>query len=151
MSESRRELTEEERPVLAVEEVKARQIFGGHVVWLDGEWQIVKAGGTQEGRTELLDERGEMVFDGPSDELVLRRVVPVSSEPCVAGLVGALLGCQWGSDIAHPDDLLPCSERAVQIVVLHDGPRKMAFKLCARHRDLALAESTAREGDSDAA
>jgi hypothetical protein len=34
----------------------------------------------------------------------------------------------------------------VQIVVLHDGPREMAVKLCAKHRDRILQETTPREG-----
>lgn len=56
-----------------VEEIKAREVFGGDVVWLDGEWQTVKAGGTKEGRTELYDRDGLLIFDGIQDELFLRR------------------------------------------------------------------------------
>lgn len=32
--------------------------------------------------------------------------------------------------------------RAVQIVVLHHGEHELAVKLCARHRDLILANTT---------
>lgn len=61
-------------------------------------------------------------------------------------LVDELLGCQWGpGSIQHRDDLLPCDRAAVQVVVLHDGPKTMSFKLCEKHRDIVMNESTPRE------
>jgi hypothetical protein len=60
------------------------------------------------------------------------------------GLIQELLGCQWGRGIARADDLEPCSQRAVQIVVLHQGEHQVSLKLCARHRDIVLEESTPR-------
>lgn len=65
----------------------------------------------------------------------------------MGGLIQELLGCQWGRGVSRDDDAQPCGERAVQIVVLHDGPSERAFKLCARHRDVVLSESTPREDD----
>lgn len=65
--------------------------------------------------------------------------------PGAAETMHALLGCEFGhGGIAHRDDAKPCVEAAVQIVALHDGPREMHFKLCARHRELVLTESTPR-------
>jgi hypothetical protein len=56
-----------------------------------------------------------------------------------------LLGCEWGRrGVSTVDDQLPCRDRAVQIVVLHDGPFEMAFRFCATHRDRVLAETTPR-------
>lgn len=70
----------------------------------------------------------------------MKREVPGASEA-----VHDLLGCAFGHGmIAHRDDMEPCDEAAVQIVALHDGPREMHFKLCGRHRDLILSESTPR-------
>lgn len=56
-----------------------------------------------------------------------------------------LLGCQWGRDIATKDDSEPCSEQAVQIVVLHAGEHERGFKLCERHRDRILNETQLHE------
>lgn len=69
---------------------------------------------------------------------------PCHHQPSLGGLVKELLGCQWGRGISHPDDLLPCNEQAVQIVVLHDGDAEVGFKFCAKHRDLVLRETEAR-------
>lgn len=66
----------------------------------------------------------------------------MAAEQTVSGVVQELLGCAWGRHIALPDDREPCPEQAVQIVVLHDGPEERELKLCARHRDLVLAETT---------
>jgi hypothetical protein len=59
-------------------------------------------------------------------------------------LLHALLGCEWGRTIgiATLGDGQHCAERAVQIVVLHDGPWERPFKLCAAHRDRVLSETT---------
>jgi hypothetical protein len=62
--------------------------------------------------------------------------------PLAGRAIHRLLGCEFGRAISRPGDELPCEEAAVQIVVLHDGPRAAEFKLCARHRDLVLSEST---------
>ena len=62
----------------------------------------------------------------------------------VQGMIEAMLDCEWGISISRPDDPLPCHEKAVQFVVLHDGPHSEGFKLCARHYDLVLDESTPR-------
>jgi hypothetical protein len=65
-----------------------------------------------------------------------------NTEQSVSGMVQELLGCAWGRHIALPDDREPCQDQAVQIVVLHDGPKVRALELCARHRDLVLAGTT---------
>lgn len=44
-----------------------------------------------------------------------------------------LIGCSWGRTISLPDDRVPCPERAVQIVVLHEGPKEYEVRLCPRH------------------
>lgn len=65
--------------------------------------------------------------------------------PGVKDQLHELLGCEFGHGrIAHQDDLAPCDQQAVQIVALHDGPHERRFKLCEKHRDLVLNESTPR-------
>lgn len=68
------------------------------------------------------------------------------SGPGLGDLVHHLIGCSWGHEygLKTPDDPGPCEEKAAQVVVIHDGPREMPFKLCTRHRDRALAETTPR-------
>lgn len=60
-------------------------------------------------------------------------------------LLQDLLGCVWGRFISTEDDSDVCGERAEQIVVLHDGDRECALKLCAKHRDRVFAETTPHE------
>lgn len=56
-----------------------------------------------------------------------------------------LFGCAWGRLVATPDDQEACPNQAVRIVVVHDGPRECAFKLCSLHTDRILAETTPHE------
>lgn len=65
-------------------------------------------------------------------------------EKSATGVLQELLGCEWGRRIATPDDTEKCSDRAANIVVVHEGDAEASFKLCSRHRDRALAETTAR-------
>ena len=63
----------------------------------------------------------------------------------MAGLVGAMLGCEWGRRISDPREIAPaCTERAVQSVVLHEGEVEAHYKLCAKHRDLVLKATDPR-------
>jgi hypothetical protein len=57
---------------LRVEEVKARELFAGDVVWECGHWQTIKAGGTKGGVTKVVFADGGDC-DMPSDEICLRR------------------------------------------------------------------------------
>jgi hypothetical protein len=61
------------------------------------------------------------------------------------GIVRELLGCEWGRALSTPDDTVPCEERAVGYVVVHDGDAEAAFKLCQRHHDRLSQETTPRE------
>lgn len=54
----------------------------------------------------------------------------------VADSIQRLIGCGWGRAVSTPDDDTPCEERAVQIVVLHNGPAVCDLRLCARHTEL---------------
>lgn len=63
----------------------------------------------------------------------------------IGGLMQELLGCEWGRRISAPDDQEVCHERADQIVVLHEGDAEAGFKLCSRHRDRVMQETTTRE------
>jgi hypothetical protein len=69
-----------------------------------------------------------------------------SDTASIGGLVQELLGCQWGRSISRRGlpGAEPCEQRAVQIVVLHEGEHAVPFKLCAKHRDIVLSESTPR-------
>lgn len=60
-------------------------------------------------------------------------------------LIHELIGCAWGRTVATPDDLRPCEEQAVRIIVLHDGPREAAFKFCAHHVDRVMEETNPHE------
>lgn len=64
------------------------------------------------------------------------------------GVLHELLGCAWGRTISTADDPKLCDEKAAQIVVLHnpENGREQAFKLCAKHRDRVLAETTPHAG-----
>jgi|tagenome__1003787_1003787.scaffolds.fasta_scaffold10313853_1 hypothetical protein len=53
-------------------------------------------------------------------------------------LVRAIVGCEWGRGIAIADDLEPCEDIAVAIVVLHRGDEECDFKLCEKHRQRVL-------------
>ena len=55
-----------------------------------------------------------------------------------------LLGCQWGRRVKTPDDEAECQEQAVCMVVVHDGAAEMCFKLCERHHERVLQETTPR-------
>jgi hypothetical protein len=59
-----------------------------------------------------------------------------------------LLGCAWGRDIVSNDDPDPCPEQAVVVIAVHPAagdPRYVEVRLCAKHRDIVLAESTPTE------
>jgi hypothetical protein len=58
--------------------------------------------------------------------------------------IRALIGCHWGAAIHTAEDPDECPERAVQIVVLHDGPGEAAFRLCQRHLDFVQTQTTPR-------
>lgn len=59
-------------------------------------------------------------------------------------MVQELLGCTWGRAIRTPDDEQPCPDQAVQIIIVHNGADEIALKLCSRHRDRVLTETTPR-------
>lgn len=52
-----------------------------------------------------------------------------------------MLGCDWGTRVAAPDDREVCIRQARQIVVLHDGDDLTDVKVCLVHRDRLLAET----------
>lgn len=60
----------------------------------------------------------------------------------LSDIIRELVGCEWGRNIRTADDDEPCNEQAHNIIVLHEGKASMPFKLCARHRDRVLAETT---------
>jgi hypothetical protein len=62
--------------------------------------------------------------------------------------IRVLLGCEWGRTVWTPDDTAECNERAEGYVVVHDGPKEAALKLCPKHRDRILQETTPREEKS---
>lgn len=57
-------------------------------------------------------------------------------------IIGTLLGCSWGRTLMAPDDLKTCPNQAVQILVLHNDDSEVEVKLCAKHRDRILADTT---------
>lgn len=59
-----------------------------------------------------------------------------------------LLGCEWGKSVMTPDDQDPCTERAVQIIVVHNGPAARELKLCEKHKE-RLEEETVPHGEED--
>jgi hypothetical protein len=61
-----------------------------------------------------------------------------------AAIFQELVGCEWGRGVTTPDDREPCAERAIVIVVVHDGDAEAGFKLCSRHRDRIFQETTPR-------
>lgn len=56
----------------------------------------------------------------------------------VGEVIQQLLGCSWGRKIVMGNDMALCPEKAVKIVILHDGPDEMEVRLCALH--LAVVE-----------
>jgi hypothetical protein len=60
-------------------------------------------------------------------------------------LMRQLIGCSWGHGIATPDDATPCTEKAVQIVVLHIGEEEREFRFCAKHLERINSETTPHE------
>lgn len=62
-----------------------------------------------------------------------------------AGMIRALLGCEWGWKITTPDDKTLCHERAVKIVCLHDEGATIEVKLCEAHKTRVLSETTPHE------
>lgn len=48
--------------------------------------------------------------------------------------IQALLGCDFGSVVATPDDTDPCKRQATSRVVVHDGPASIELQLCDTHR-----------------
>lgn len=65
----------------------------------------------------------------------------------VQDMIQELIGCAWGRTVKTPDDDQACTERAVQIVVIHDGSDEKEFKLCVVHRDRILKETTPHKDD----
>lgn len=57
-------------------------------------------------------------------------------------LTEPLLGCDWGKSVMTPDDQEPCTDRAVQIIVVHNGPATRDLKLCAKHVERLSQETT---------
>ncbi len=55
-------------------------------------------------------------------------------------LVHSLIGCDWGSKIALPNDRAVCGQKAAQRIVIHNpaGRGALILKLCTGH--LALIE-----------
>lgn len=64
------------------------------------------------------------------------------ASPSIHSILHELLGCAWGRKIGLSNDTEPCGEKAVQIVVLYHGDKQFDVKLCAKHRDVVLAETT---------
>jgi hypothetical protein len=62
----------------------------------------------------------------------------------VVDLVHQLLGCSWGHVVRTADDEQPCVDAAVRIVIVHDGPFAKDLRLCRRHLERVLAETTQR-------
>ena len=63
-----------------------------------------------------------------------------------------LLGCEWGRAVTTPDDEEACNEKAVTMVVVHEGPEDTAgrtLKLCARHLERIERETTPRPSDPE--
>jgi hypothetical protein len=56
----------------------------------------------------------------------------------------ALLGCDWGTLVAAPDDREVCVRQARQIVALYNGDDRTDVRVCLVHRDRLLAETTPR-------
>lgn len=52
----------------------------------------------------------------------------------------AILGCDWGTRVATPDDREVCTRQARQIFVLH-GKTAYEVKVCEAHRDRLYAET----------
>lgn len=67
----------------------------------------------------------------------------------MSDMIQALLGCSWGrrGGISSRDDVEPCLERAAQIVVIHHGADEVEVRLCERHRDRVLSETTPHVDD----
>jgi hypothetical protein len=54
----------------------------------------------------------------------------------------ALLGCDWGTKVALPDDREVCTRQAARRLMLHgfpDGPRQ--FKACDHHAEILERET----------
>jgi hypothetical protein len=45
----------------------------------------------------------------------------------------SMLGCDWGTRVALPDDQALCVRQARRIVVIHDGPDAIDLKVCDEH------------------
>lgn len=83
---------------------------------------------------------------GPDDVSCVCQFDATAEATPAATILQALLGCAWGRTVRTEDDPDECPDQAVQIVVVHDGPRSIDLKLCGRHRDRVLAETTPRGG-----
>lgn len=57
----------------------------------------------------------------------------------------ALLGCNWGTKVAHPSSPGECHRQAVQMVMLYDEGARHPVKLCQSHADLVVALTTPHE------
>lgn len=71
----------------------------------------------------------------------------MDSKQIVSDILQELLGCVWGREIMTPDDQEKCANQATSIVVIYNGPRECALKLCQLHKDRVLAETTPHEED----
>ena len=71
---------------------------------------------------------------------------PLTAAMLLAGPVRghAMLGCDWGSRVATPDDQALCIRQARRIVVIHDGPDAIDLKVCEEHGGRLEAETDPR-------
>ena len=61
-----------------------------------------------------------------------------------------LLGCTWGWAFRKMDgSTQPCTEKAIRIIVVHDGPEEYYLKLCALHVEQVIADTTPHKESSE--
>jgi hypothetical protein len=75
--------------------------------------------------------------------------VRMKGDPTLDAIVNALIGCAWGHTVETPDDPLPCRNQAVAIVVVHLVHEQRELKLCEKHRERLMAETTPHEGGGE--
>jgi hypothetical protein len=75
--------------------------------------------------------------------------VRMKGDPTLNAIVDELIGCAWGRKVTTPDDPWPCPNQARTVVVVHDGEDQRELKLCDRHRDRVMAETTPHEGGGE--
>lgn len=54
----------------------------------------------------------------------------------------ALLGCEWGTKLAMPDDLAVCDAQATKRIVLYDEGREAILQFCPKHASRVVEETT---------